>query len=700
MSCNTRFLMAYVSRHCHCDSCDFHYRTTSFEFLGLTVVKAVHRSNKNAAEVFESSKKALQENAEKLKLCIHDVPGDGNCALHAVVHQLSLSGVSLDPHSLRQKAVSFLRCNDSLLDQNFLLRNQYKDLTSYLSRQSSDGEWLDEMMMRAVANCIQRNINILHDNGHTTSLNIEPSNEAGHVNVINVGLIAETHYVSLVNIEVSETNIESDHQSEVSVDEGRSDDWPSVWTSDVWLEKQRKYPFLKCCNGKLGCTPCSNVKNIQIYSGKGRNLADEWVKCQVEPYGKTRAAQLTSLRKKIFEHQNSATHQSAQAILRERDKESIEKTIAKMSDDERELTCRAFRTAYYLAKNDRPFVDYQSLLELQERNGANMGAGLRSRYSATEIVEHIAQQMTKRACQKIIETGGHIAVLVDESTTVNNKSTLIVFLKCVSVPDTDPHFMFLQLIELLDQKAVTIVEQLMKCIHAHGFTTDYLKTHLVAFASDGASVMTGTKSGVAKLLGEKFTKVIPWHCLNHRLELAVGDAADDTQGISHLKSFMDSLYSLYSRSPKTQTLVEIAAKELDQQFRKIGRVLGTRWVASSFRTIKAVWKSFDALAEHFRIAADRTSPHYDSACASKFVGLRKKLCSPEFVFDLGVMYDSLEELSLLSEQLQQRSITIPLADKLIRRSIRRIESMKEKPGPMMTEAKSCAESMLMKSTRL
>ena len=189
-------------------------------------------------------------------------------------------------------------------------------------------------------------------------------------------------------------------------------------------------------------------------------------------------------------------------------------------------------------------------------------------------MEHISQQMTKRACQKIIETGGQIAVLVDELTTANNKSTLIiVFLKCVSVPDTEPHFMFLQLIELNDQKAATIVEQLMKYLHAHGFTTDYLKTHLVAFASDCASVMTGTKSGVAKLLGEKFTKVIPWNCLNHWHELAVGDAADDIQEISHFKSFMDSLYSLYSRSPKTHTLVKIAAKNLDQQFRKIGRVL-------------------------------------------------------------------------------------------------------------------------------
>ena len=143
-----------------------------------------------------------------------------------------------------------------------------------------------------------------------------------------------------------------------------------------------------------------------------------------------------------------------------------------MSNNQRELTCREFRTAYYLAKNDRPFADYQSLLELQEHNGAKIGAGLRSRYSATEIVEHISQPMTKRACQKIIETGCHIAVLVDESTTVNNKTTLIVYLKCMSVPDTEPHFMFLKLIELTDQK-------LMKCLHSHGFTKDYLKTHLV-----------------------------------------------------------------------------------------------------------------------------------------------------------------------------------------------------------------------------
>ena len=38
--------------------------------------------------------------------------------------------------------------------------------------------------------------------------------------------------------------------------------------------------------------------------------------------------------------------------------------------------------------------------------------------------------------------------------------------------------------------------------------------------------MLGTKSGVGKLLKDKFPDIILWHGLNHRLELAVGNALE------------------------------------------------------------------------------------------------------------------------------------------------------------------------------
>ena len=98
----------------------------------------------------------------------------------------------------------------------------------------------------------------------------------------------------------------------------------------------------------------------------------------------------------------------------------------------------------------------------------------------------------------------------------------------------------------------------------------------MAFASDGASVMVGRKSGVATKLKDLFPHLITWHYLNHRLELAVSDAASETQGRNHFRSFMDCLYALYSRSPLAQlplaqTQLETDAAELDIQLKKIGR---------------------------------------------------------------------------------------------------------------------------------
>jgi hypothetical protein len=47
---------------------------------------------------------------------------------------------------------------------------------------------------------------------------------------------------------------------------------------------------------------------------------------------------------------------------------------------------------------------------------------------------------------------------------------------------------------------------------------------LVSLARDSAAVMLGCKSGVKKLLSERFPSIIVWHYANHKLELSVGDA--------------------------------------------------------------------------------------------------------------------------------------------------------------------------------
>ncbi|KAK9679701.1 hypothetical protein QE152_g39795 [Popillia japonica] len=129
--------------------------------------------------------------------------------------------------------------------------------------------------------------------------------------------------------------------------------------------------------------------------------------------------------------------------------------------------------------------------------------------------------------------------------------------------------------------------------------------------------MLGKKSGVVeKLLQEfpnivpwqkllqEFPNIVPWHCMNHRIELAVSDSISDVGAVNHFQIFMDKLYTLYSKSPKNQRELAECASELDLELNKIGRILGTRWVSSSFKTVTAVWYSYQALHSQFKKAQE------------------------------------------------------------------------------------------------
>ena len=59
-------------------------------------------------------------------------------------------------------------------------------------------------------------------------------------------------------------------------------------------------------------------------------------------------------------------------------------------------TARVFRTAYYVAKNNKPFTDFESLIDLQEGNSLDMGRVLHSKTVAIDIIDHVSSQMKKK----------------------------------------------------------------------------------------------------------------------------------------------------------------------------------------------------------------------------------------------------------------------------------------------------------------
>jgi len=219
----------------------------------------------------------------------------------------------------------------------------------------------------------------------------------------------------------------------------------------------------------------------------------------------------------------------------------------------------------YIAKYNRPYDDHSKLIELQHLNGLNLGTTLHSRYSSTKIISHIADKMKTKIVQNIMATASKISFLKDKSTTVSSLSGMVVYVKA-SILNSEPIFIFLDLVELKSQTASSIVSQLIECLYASGFTEHFLVEDWVSFVTDGASVLLGKRNGVAVSLKEKYPLIFSWHCLNHRLELAVGDTLKDITATNHFKHFLDSLYFLYSRSPKNQIELKEHCTSLNEIF--------------------------------------------------------------------------------------------------------------------------------------
>ena len=170
-------------------------------------------------------------------------------------------------------------------------------------------------------------------------------------------------------------------------------DIPEIWTAEMWKEKRRTFPWLICEKAKLGCSICSTMGSLRVIKTRGFSISIEWSSSLIGFHGKTRSVQLASLRKKYHRHANSQAHITASNIEKTAKDDTLLKMVDRLNESEMDLTCKIFRTAYFVAKKCRPFSDHLELLELQELNGAEISHGLRSRFSATNICDHIAVEM-------------------------------------------------------------------------------------------------------------------------------------------------------------------------------------------------------------------------------------------------------------------------------------------------------------------
>ena len=219
----------------------------------------------------------------------------------------------------------------------------------------------------------------------------------------------------------------------------------------------------------------------------------------------------------------------------------------------------------------------------KKKNGLELGNDHLNRTACVDFVSSIASSIQDTLREKLSRTRFY-SVLSDSSTdksVIDQECIMVRFLD----PDSKSPITTVASIEPLETPdANGVFETISRGLKTIDIELSCEETvpALVCVSMDGASVNMGAKNGVAKKLSDTVTHpVIVTHCVAHRLELGILDAAKKASYIQDFEGVIKRIYKFYSRSPKRRAHLATLSEILDNDLVMYTNIKSIRWVCNT-----------------------------------------------------------------------------------------------------------------------
>jgi len=395
------------------------------------------------------------------------------------------------------------------------------------------------------------------------------------------------------------------------------------------------------------------------------------------------------MKKKIVEHQALNLHTEAVGQLKARHEQSLTRLFENLREEERKLivqkniaTVRMVRTVYAEVILNIPLDSHADITILQKLNGADLGLHHYERRSATSMLDSISQLMHTTLLNHLTSNTYPMSILLDTSTDASQRNFLIIFLR--TLEHNHPQTYFYRCIHISSESA----EQLMDVLTA-SFTRDKLdmtmKSRLVAFASDGASTMVGSRTGLATRVNS-FTQseLFRIHCFAHKLQLGIGHAFQTIPVLkTDFEGLINGIYNFYNRhSVKRKASLQNTASALGEQLFELNYIHEIRWISSELSALDRLNKSIFAIFSNLEEIS--ASPEFDKETQDKAVGFLKRLTNIRFYSTMLFMMDLLQALAYHSKHLQLTSGIIIGSEQRRTELLSSIDHFRTDNGPALT----------------
>ena len=259
------------------------------------------------------------------------------------------------------------------------------------------------------------------------------------------------------------------------------------------------------------------------------------------------------------------------------------------------------------------------------------------------------------------------SLMVDESTDVTTTQTLIVYIRFVN-KEGKVTSQFFELAKLDGANAEAILQTLLEARHLP-------VEKLFGIATDGASVMVGSCSGITTRIKRKYPFVFSVHCIAHRLALASGQAADNVPYLKRYQQYINTIYKYYHYSPKHSNTLEHLQAVLDCAERKFQHLFHTRWLSFD-GAVQAVLNNLEPL-----ISALISDSSTDPTAKGILVFITTFL----FLATTHLLADILPLLARLSKSFQRQCMDFSTVNDCLQATIRGMQGFKNSPGPRLTQ---------------
>ena len=291
----------------------------------------------------------------------------------------------------------------------------------------------------------------------------------------------------------------------------------------------------------------------------------------------------------LSEHDKTKAHKAAVEAMKHENR-TAHLMLRELERNDQGLI-NMFRSMLYLAREDLAILKFNTLCGLVQSCGAPMLNSYRNSHSGSEMLKCLAS-VVRSDLFKCARNSPFLAILIDESTDVSVHKQLIVYLRYIG--SSGPVTQFASLLQLEDGTAATIYTTIHRKLLEHEIDIH----HVVGFASDGASVMTGCENGVAVKLQQDAKHLIAIHCVAHRLALASASATDAVPAVGRYEQVIRDIYNYLSHSTNRRADLEFWQSVCEDPVLTMKSPTRVRWL-SVHNSIQSVARSYTSLLAFF-----------------------------------------------------------------------------------------------------